>query len=50
MLAGPGYYAEFNELKANLAAIPGIKITDMGGNRDLTFEDIWAWYAGLMQP
>lgn len=42
MFAGPGYYAEFNRLKAGIAAIPGIELVEIGGNRDLTYEDIWA--------
>jgi hypothetical protein len=42
MLAGPGYYAEFNQIKAQLGQMPGVEIVKMGGNTDLTFEDIWA--------
>ena len=42
MFAGPGYYAEFSRVKVGLAAVPGVEIIETGGNRDLTFEDIWA--------
>jgi hypothetical protein len=42
MFAGPGYYAEFNRVKAGLVALPGVELIQAGGNRDLTFEDIWA--------
>lgn len=41
-LAGPGYWAEFNYIKAKLAAIPGVRVIEMGGNRDFIYEDIWA--------
>jgi hypothetical protein len=39
---GPGYYREYNRIKARLTAIPGVTVIDSGGNADLTFEDIWA--------
>ncbi len=42
VFAGPGYYAEFNHLKARLGEIPGVEVIRMGGNRDLTYEDLWA--------
>ena len=40
--AGPGYYAEFNDIKAALNSIPDVALIDAWGNEDLTFEDIGA--------
>lgn len=40
--AGPGYYAEFNDIKASFETMPDVDIVEIGGNRDLTYEDIWA--------
>ncbi|MEO6078338.1 MAG: hypothetical protein ABIQ86_00960 [Steroidobacteraceae bacterium] len=40
--SGPGYYREYNRVKEQLAAIPGVTVIDSWGNIDLTFEDIWA--------
>ncbi len=40
--AGPGYYAEFNEIQARLKAMPNVALIEIGGNKDLTYEDIWA--------
>lgn len=42
MFAGPGYYAEFRRIEAALAALPGVEVVQTGGNRDVTYEDIWA--------
>jgi hypothetical protein len=39
---GPGYYREYNRVKDQLAAIPGVTLIGSGGNADLTFEDISA--------
>jgi len=40
--AGPGSYAEHNDIKAMFEGMPNVKIIRMGGNEDITYEDIWA--------
>ena len=40
--AGPGYYAEFNDIKASFEKMQDVEVVEMGGNEDLTYEDIWA--------
>lgn len=40
--AGPGYYAEFNDIKTAFETMPNVEIVEIGGNQDLTYEDIWA--------
>lgn len=40
--AGPGYYAEFNDIKASFETMPDMDIVEIGGNQDPTYEDIWA--------
>ena len=37
-----GYYTEHNDIKSQLLKTPNIDIIQMGGNKDLTYEDIWA--------
>ena len=37
-----GYYTEYNDIKSQLLKTPNIDIIQMGGNKDLTYEDIWA--------
>jgi len=39
---GPGYFTEFNEIKSKFLEMPIIDIVQMGGNKDVTYEDIWA--------
>lgn len=39
---GPGYYAEFNDIKNAFQNMPEVEIVRAGGNEDVTFEDIWA--------
>ena len=39
---GPGYWAELNDVKTELASIPGVEIKDLGFNEDITLEDISA--------
>lgn len=41
-LAGPGYYAEFNDIKATLKGMPDVELIRAWGNEDITFEDIGA--------
>ncbi len=38
--AGPGYYAEFNDIKATLEGMPDVELIRAWGNEDITFEDI----------
>ena len=40
--AGPGYYAEFNDIKATLEGMPDVELIRAWGNADITFEDIGA--------
>jgi len=42
MFAGPGYYAEFNDIKETLEGLPDVELIRAGGNKDITFEDIEA--------
>jgi hypothetical protein len=37
-LAGPGRYAEFEDLQARLRAMPGVTLLDASGHEDVTFE------------
>ena len=39
---GPGYWAEFKDVKQQLESIPGIEIKHLGYNEDITLEDISA--------
>ena len=39
---GPGYWAEYKDIKAELEKIPGLEIKELGYNKDITLEDIWA--------
>ena len=39
---GPGYFTEFNDIKSKFLEMPIIDIVQMGGNKDVTYEDIWA--------
>ena len=39
---GPGYWAEFNDVKNQLESIPGVEIKYLGYNEDITLEDIHA--------
>jgi hypothetical protein len=40
--AGPGYYAEFNDVKATLEGMPEVTLIRAWGNEDVTLEDIGA--------
>jgi hypothetical protein len=40
--AGPGYYAEFNDIKASLTRMPDVELINAWGNEDVTLEDIGA--------
>ena len=40
--AGPGYYAEFNDIKKSLEEMEGVSLIDAWGHEDLTFEHIGA--------
>ena len=37
-LAGPGRYAEFEDLQARFRAMPGVTLLDASGHEDVTFE------------
>lgn len=39
---GPGYWAEYKDIKAELEKIPELEIKELGYNKDITLEDIWA--------
>jgi hypothetical protein len=39
---GPGYWAEYKDIKAELEKIPELEIKELGYNEDVTLEDIWA--------
>ena len=39
---GPGYWAEYKDIKAELEKIPELEIKELGYNEDITLEDIWA--------
>ena len=39
---GPGYWAEFKDVKNQLESIPGVEIKYLGYNEDITLEDIHA--------
>ena len=39
---GPGYWAEFKDVKQQLESIPGIEIKHLGYNEDITLENISA--------
>ena len=39
---GPGYWAEYKDIKAELEKISELEIKELGYNKDITLEDIWA--------
>jgi hypothetical protein len=39
---GPGYWAEYKDIKEELEKIPELEIKELGYNEDVTLEDIWA--------
>jgi len=39
---GPGYWAEYKDIKAELEKIPELEIKELGYNEDVTLQDIWA--------
>ena len=39
---GPGYYAEFNDIKTSFSDMEGVALIDAWGHEDITFEDIGA--------